>query len=85
MNMRLELLPLVLGLACLLPQGVSAHPSFQVREATVGAPYKGVVSIPHGCDGSATVKVRVQIPEGVIGVKPMPKAGWAVSTVRRPL
>jgi uncharacterized protein YcnI len=84
MNMRLELLPLVLGLACLVPQGASAHPSFQVREATVGAPYKGVVSIPHGCGGSATVKVRVQIPEGVIGVKPMPKAGWAVSTVRGP-
>ncbi len=61
-----------------------AHPSFQVREAKVGAPYRAVVSIPHGCDGSATVSVRVVIPEGVIGVKPMPKAGWSVSTVRGP-
>ncbi len=42
------------------------------------------MSIPHGCDGSATVKVRVQIPEGVIGVKPMPKPGWTISTVRAP-
>jgi hypothetical protein len=61
-----------------------AHPSLQGREAPVGAPYRAIMSIPHGCDGSATVRLRVQIPEGVIGVKPMPKPGWAISTVRAP-
>jgi periplasmic copper chaperone A len=61
-----------------------AHPSLQVREAAVGAPYRAVMSIPHGCEGSATLTVRVQVPEGVIGVKPMPKPGWTVSTVRGP-
>ena len=63
MNMKLELLPLVLGLACLVPQGASAHPSFQVREATIGAPYKGVVSIPHGCEGSAAVPCACRYPK----------------------
>ena len=29
-----------------------------------------------------TVKIRVQIPEGVIAVKPMPKPGWSVETVK---
>ena len=38
--------------------------------------------MPHGCAGSATIKIRVQIPEGVIGVKPMPKAGWTLETVK---
>ena len=34
----------------------------------------------HGCDGKATIAVRVQIPEGVISVKPMPKPGWTLQT-----
>ena len=40
--------------------------------------------MPHGCEGSATLKVRVQVPEGVISVKPMPKAGWTLETVKGP-
>jgi uncharacterized protein YcnI/copper(I)-binding protein len=59
-----------------------AHPTLERQEATIGASYKAVVRVPHGCDGSATVKVRVQIPEGVIGVKPMPKPGWTIETTR---
>ena len=38
--------------------------------------------MPHGCDGKATRTIRVQIPEGVIAVKPMPKAGWKLETVK---
>jgi len=70
--------------ACTATLPALAHPSLQRREAHVGAPYRAVMSIPHGCDGSATVKLRVQIPEGVIGVKPMPKPGWTIATVRGP-
>jgi uncharacterized protein YcnI len=68
----------------LAPRAAVAHPSLQAREARVGAPYRAVISIPHGCDGSATVRLRVLIPEGVIGVKPMLKPGWTVTTVRGP-
>jgi uncharacterized protein YcnI len=59
----------------------NAHITLETHEATVGSSYKAVFAVPHGCAGSATVKIRVQIPEGVIGVKPMPKAGWNVETV----
>jgi periplasmic copper chaperone A len=62
----------------------SAHPGLEVKEARIGAGYKAVIKIPHGCDKSATTKVRVQIPEGMIAVKPMPKPGWTVETVRGP-
>ena len=44
--------------------------------------YKGVMRVPHGCHGSPTLKVRIRIPEGVIAIKPMPKAGWQLETVK---
>lgn len=59
-----------------------AHVTLETREARAGTSYKAVLKVPHGCDGAATVKVRVQIPEGVIAVKPMPKAGWQIETVK---
>jgi periplasmic copper chaperone A len=59
----------------------NAHVTLETHEATIGSSYKAVFAVPHGCAGSATIKIRVQIPEGVIGVKPMPKAGWNVETV----
>ena len=60
----------------------SAHPSFETKSAAVGASYKAVIRIPHGCDGSPTTRVRVQIPEGMIGVKPKPMPGWSIETKR---
>jgi uncharacterized protein YcnI len=51
------------------------------RQAAVGSYYKAVFAVPHGCAGSPTTKIRVQIPEGVISVKPMPKPGWALETI----
>lgn len=59
-----------------------AHPGIERREAVIGAPYKAVVRIPHGCEGSATTRVRIVIPEGLIGVKPMPKPGWVIEAKR---
>jgi periplasmic copper chaperone A len=60
----------------------SAHITLEHREAMVGSSYKAVFAVPHGCAGSATIKIRVQIPEGVIAVKPMPKPGWNVETIK---
>jgi periplasmic copper chaperone A len=59
--------------------GASAHASLEEPEAAAG-PYKAVLRIPHGCDGRSTHTVRLEIPEGYIGVKPMPKPGWTVRT-----
>ena len=58
-----------------------AHVTLETREAPVGAPYKAVLRVPHGCDGAATIAVRVRVPEGMIAVKPMPKPGWKIETV----
>ena len=75
-------LPLAALLIAPLSGNACAHPSLERREANVGAPYKAIMRMPHGCEGSATTRVRVQIPEGVIGVKPQPKPGWTIETTR---
>lgn len=59
-----------------------AHATLEQQEAAAGSSYKAVLRVPHGCEGEATLKVRVQIPEGFINVKPQPKAGWKLETVR---
>lgn len=57
-----------------------AHVTFEKPEAAPGASYKAVLRIGHGCDGTATTGLSVEIPEGLVAVKPMPKAGWKLTT-----
>lgn len=59
-----------------------AHVTLETQQASPGSSYKAVLRVPHGCKGSATTRIRVQIPEGVIAVKPMPKAGWTLETTK---
>jgi periplasmic copper chaperone A len=73
---------LLAAAAALSVSSASAHITLENRQATIGAGYKAVFAVPHGCAGSATVKIRVQIPEGVIAVKPMPKPGWNVEVIK---
>lgn len=59
-----------------------AHVTFENAQAKPNSTYKAVMRIGHGCDGEPTTKVRVRIPEGIIAVKPMPKAGWKLETTK---
>jgi uncharacterized protein YcnI len=58
------------------------HVTLERQEASIGASYKAVLKVPHGCAGSATTRLRVQVPEGFIAVKPMPKPGWTIDIVK---
>lgn len=62
----------------------SAHVFVESGPATVGASYRAVLAVPHGCSGSPTTRITVQIPEGMIAVKPMPKPGWLIETKTGP-
>jgi uncharacterized protein YcnI len=73
---------LVAVVAAFAASSASAHITLENRQATVGSSYKAVFAVPHGCAGSATVKIRVQIPEGVIAAKPMPKPSWSLETIK---
>jgi uncharacterized protein YcnI len=50
--------------------------------STVAAGKSAVVrfKIGHGCDGSPTTKVVMQIPDGVTSVKPEVAVGWQITT-----
>ena len=58
----------------------AAHVTLEMQEAKIGEPYKAVLRVPHGCEGTATTALRVRIPAGLIAVKPMPKPGWTLAT-----
>ena len=72
----------VLGGVLMFPFTASAHITLEKQEAKVGGGYKAVFRVPHGCAGSPTIAIHIQIPEGVINVKPQPKAGWQLATVK---
>ena len=69
------LLPLAGGAA-------AAHVTLETEKAPAGSTYKAVLRVGHGCEGKPTTAIRVKIPEGVIAVKPMPKPGWQLATVK---
>jgi periplasmic copper chaperone A len=68
--------------ACGFTAAAFAHVTLEQAQAPVGASYKAVLRVPHGCDGAATTAIRVRVPEGVIDVKPMPKPGWTLTIVK---
>jgi uncharacterized protein YcnI len=68
--------------ALALSSAALAHVTLEQKEAPVGASYKAVLRVPHGCDGSATQALRVRIPDGYLNVKPMPKPGWKLEVKR---
>ena len=79
----------VLNTLALLAFGLSAgsvwaHATYEQKEVVQGATAKLTLRVPHGCDGEATLRLRVAIPEGIIAVKPMPKAGWTLETIEGP-
>jgi uncharacterized protein YcnI len=59
-----------------------AHVTLETQQAPVKSTYKAVLRVGHGCEGAASLKIRVRIPDGVVNVKPMPKPGWSVETVK---
>jgi periplasmic copper chaperone A len=73
----------ILVAAALAAAPASAHVLLdQNKPATIGTDYKVVFIVPHGCKGSATVKLRVQIPDGVVVTQTEPKEGWSVDEVK---
>lgn len=72
-------------LLMLLPAIGNAHVVLQQPTASVGAFHKAVFAVGHGCNGSATTKLTISIPDGIVGIKPMPKPGWTIETKSSPV
>jgi uncharacterized protein YcnI len=56
----------------------SAHVTVQPKEAPADSYFQLAFSVPHGCDGSSTVALRVKLPDGILSAKPQMKPGWKV-------
>jgi uncharacterized protein YcnI len=68
--------------ACaLLTASVASYAHIVLSEpaALAGTSYRATLRVGHGCDGSPVTALRVTLPAGFMGAKPMPKAGWLLS------
>jgi periplasmic copper chaperone A len=71
---------LIAALAIITPaSAVLGHVVLEGQTALAGRSYKAVLKVGHGCEGSPTTAMRVTIPAGFMGAKPMPKAGWTLA------
>ena len=55
-----------------------SHVTLEQQQVETGTTYKAVLRVGHGCEGLPTMALRVQMPSGFQGAKPMPKAGWTI-------
>lgn len=60
----------------------NAHVSLSEPQALPSSRYTGHFRVGHGCSGSPTTALRIEIPAQVSGVKPQSLPGWTVSTER---
>ena len=71
-------------LASMASNPAYAHISLDTPEAPALAYVRLAVRVLHGCEGAATVGLRMQLPDGVIAAKPMPKPNWELTAVSNP-
>lgn len=63
----------------------SAHVVLEYQVAPANASYKATLKVGHGCAGSPTRQIAVDIPVGMRGARPMPKPGWRLEVQREKL
>lgn len=76
---------LAAGLVVTGATSASAHVTVTPTTTAAGAYTLLTVSVPHGCEGSATTKVSIQMPEQIIAVTPSVNPGWDVEKVMEDL
>jgi periplasmic copper chaperone A len=54
-------------------------------EAQAGTEHVAAFRVAHGCGGSPTVSLRIEIPAAITSAKPQPKPGWIMRVERAPL
>lgn len=63
----------------------AAHIVLAEPTARPGSYYAGFFRVSHGCDGSPTTALRIEIPAGIVMAKPQPKPGWTLKVEKAPL
>lgn len=73
------------GMAVVGAGVASAHVTIQEDSVVAGEHEVVTIAVPHGCDGSSTTAVRIQMPETIPAVTPTINAGWDVEKVMETL
>lgn len=73
------------AIALAVPMSASAHVSASSDSTAAGSYAIATFSVPHGCDGSPTQVVTIDIPESIASVTPTIVSGWDVEKVAVPL
>ena len=72
-----------LGLALgALPMLAAAHVTASPEQAPAGGHQVVAFRVGHGCKGSATIALRIEIPVEVASAKPRAKPGWTVEITK---
>lgn len=58
------------------------HVSVDPEEVPVDATEKMALRVGHGCDGSPTTRVTVDVPSRVTSLAPRPKPGWELTVTQ---
>lgn len=69
------------GLLVLTATGASAHVSVTPTVTMAGAYSVLTFAVPHGCDGSPTTKIAIQVPDDFATVTPGVNPNWTVEKV----
>lgn len=62
-----------------------AHVTANPNEGMAGAYFQTSFRISHGCEGSDTTKITIQVPPGFVTMRPQEKPGWTVEVKKRKL
>ena len=69
------------ALVCASAALAGAHVTVSPSEGSAGSYAVLTFSIPHGCDGSPTTRVAIQIPEQILSVTPTVNPNWTAEAV----
>jgi uncharacterized protein YcnI len=72
-------------LAVAVPLSASAHVGVTPDSTAAGSYTVLTFAVPHGCDGSATTAIAIDIPEEIPSVTPTVNPNWDVTKVMTPL
>ena len=73
------------ALALAVPTSALAHVSATASSTAAGSYTVVTFAVPHGCDGSPTQVVTIDLPETIVSVTPTVNPSWSVETARVPL
>lgn len=62
----------------------AAHVTISPRQGPSDGFFYADFRVPHGCEGSPTTSISVQIPQGVVSIKPEVVPGWTIETREGP-